>query len=72
MFGLLILIFVVIPFLLWFQSDRLKTRGQFLTDESKDLLTAADNIEAKTAEVKRETDGEHLPVHVVVCREERM
>lgn len=38
------------------QSDRLKTRGQFLTDESKDLLTAADNIEAKTAEVKRETD----------------
>lgn len=29
------------------QSDRLKTRGLFLTDESKDLLTAADNIEPR-------------------------
>lgn len=66
MFGLVILILVLMPFLLWFQSDRLKTRGLFLTDESKDLLTAADNIEAKTAEVKREADGKHLPVHVDV------
>ncbi|XP_022314761.2 laminin subunit alpha-like [Crassostrea virginica] len=38
------------------QSEMLVTEGQYLSEESKDLIRDADDIEAKTAGVKRETD----------------
>ncbi|XP_061192514.1 laminin subunit alpha-like [Saccostrea echinata] len=38
------------------KSDRLITQGQFLTEETEQLVRDADDIEAKTAQVKRETD----------------
>ena len=40
----------------------LVTEGQYLSEESKDLIRDADDIEAKTAGVKRETDGEHSDI----------
>lgn len=39
------------------QSDRLVTQGQFLTDETAQLVKDADDIEVKVTNVKREADG---------------